>query len=140
MTAPWWRRIGLPWLIHRHPRLYHSNRMGDIIMSDLLQIERWVRGIEYATMAGLLFDFRKYLERRYSAPVYCLELNGALTLNDLCDFLCMDEKQRLRILGREAIIHNQQMLGMQIEQTPTIHPCPPSVFPHHSESDKEQER
>lgn len=71
-------------------------------MSSLPQIERWVKGIEYREMSGLLLDFRRYVEREAGSPIERLEVNGALLLNALCWFLGFDEAERQRVLGKSA--------------------------------------
>jgi hypothetical protein len=65
-------------------------------------VSRFVKGIEYKSLTGLLKDFRQQLERDAGANVNDLELNSALLLNDLCAFLGLGDKQRREVLGKSA--------------------------------------
>ncbi len=82
--------------------------------------QRLVAGIEYKTMSGLLADFRKYVERDAGMPVERLEVNAALLLNDLCDFLDLGESQRQKVLGRSATAFIQAELATRVN-LPVIH-------------------
>ena len=83
-------------------------------MASLLQVDRWVKGVEYATMAGLLLDFRRYIERDAGAPIERLEVNGALLLSDMCRFLGLDEGQRAKVLGRSAAVYVAAVLDERV--------------------------
>jgi hypothetical protein len=67
-------------------------------------------GIEFKNMSSLLADFRRYLEREAGVPIERIELNGALLLNDLCQFLRLGEEQRERVLGESATSYVEQTL------------------------------
>ena len=84
-------------------------------MSNLLPLERWVRGIEYATMSGLLADFRQNLECDSGQPIESMELNAALVLHDLCQFLGLGEEQRQKVLGRKATVYLERALSERID-------------------------
>ena len=89
-------------------------------MASLLPIERWVKGVEYATMSTLLADFRRYVEHEAGTPMERLEVNGALLLNDLCSFLGMGESLRRKVLGRSASAFVEATLEQRVG-SPTIH-------------------
>ena len=79
-------------------------------MASLLPMERWVKGLEYTTLSGLLADFRREMERGTGTPVERLEVNGALLLNDLCSFLGLPERERQKVLGRSAALYVAQAM------------------------------
>lgn len=55
--------------------------------------------VEYALMSDLLKEFRVWLEEETGLPIAKVELNGALLLLDLCQFLGLNDKNQKKVLG-----------------------------------------
>lgn len=79
-----------------------------------LDVQRVVAGVEYATMAGLLADFRRFLEQESDGPIERLETNSALLLNDLCTFLGLTFDDQRKVLGKSATAFVERELAEQI--------------------------
>jgi hypothetical protein len=86
-------------------------------MSSLLdpaQYPRFIEGIEYKNMSVLLADFRRYFEHEAGGPIETLDLNGALWLYDLCNFLGLGDEQRKRVLGKTALAHVESFIETRV--------------------------
>jgi hypothetical protein len=51
------------------------------------------------SLAVLLAEFRRYIEREAEVSIDEFEANAGLLLHDLCEFLHFGEKQRAQVLG-----------------------------------------
>jgi len=89
-------------------------------LQSLVDIRRLDASLHYSTVSDLLRDFRKFLERDAAVPVERIELNGALLLNDLCQFLKLGEQQRQKVLGRSAAVYVDTLLDKRVT-LPIIH-------------------
>ena len=70
--------------------------------------------VEYRYMSDLLAGFRKYIEKDAGEPIQRMEVNAALLLNDLCDFLVLGDKQRRTVLGKSAAAFVQDELDSRV--------------------------
>lgn len=55
--------------------------------------------VECALMSDVLREFRLYLEGETGLPISNVEMNGALLLFDLCQFLGLDDTNQTKVLG-----------------------------------------
>ena len=72
-------------------------------LRTLADIRHMGAEIEYRNMSDLLADFREYLEGEAGVPVEGLDMNAALMLHDLCQFLELGVPQRRKVLGLSAL-------------------------------------
>ena len=89
-------------------------------MRMLADTRRLDATLEYRNMSDLLADFRRYLEREAGTPVERLDVNAALLLHDLCEFLELGEPQRQKVLGRSAAAFVKAELDARVS-LPVIH-------------------
>lgn len=67
-------------------------------------ISRYVKGVEYATLARMMTDFRAQLEREAGMPLYRLEASAADWLADLCLFFGFSKESTARVLGKSFVV------------------------------------
>ena len=83
-----------------------------------LQLGRYTKGFEYASLTSLLQDFRRQLEHASGGPLHELdEVNAAELLSDLCIFLGLSDQNRRKVLGARAALHIDLTLAAQVTQT-----------------------
>ncbi len=85
-----------------------------------VDVRKFDATLEYRNMSDLLADFRKYIEADAGTPIERLEVNGALFLHDLCQFLQLGLQQRQKVLGRNATQFVAKELAAQV-RLPVIH-------------------
>ena len=83
----------------------------------LADTRRMDAGLEYTNMSTLLADFRKYIEDDAETPIERLEINAALFLHDLCQFLRLGLSQRQKVLGYNASQFIAKELAAQVKLT-----------------------
>ena len=54
-------------------------------------------------VTSMLADFRQWLEEQLDEPLAFVDLNGALLLSNLCEYLGLDDSQRAQVLGPDAL-------------------------------------
>ena len=89
-------------------------------MRTLADIRRLDATLEYRNMSDLLADFRRYLEREAGTPIERLDVNAALLLHDLCEFLELGEPQRQKVLGWSAAAFVKAELDARVS-LPVVH-------------------
>ena len=76
--------------------------------------------IELVSLSHELMSFRQQLERDAGAPIDSIELNVALLLLDLCEFLKLGIAQRRAILGNHTFDHLTAVINSNVT-LPTKH-------------------
>lgn len=74
----------------------------------MFEIQKSIKGVEYFSLADALRHFRETFEREAGRPAYGMEVNAALLLDDLCEFLQLAPKHQARVLGTRgaAFVHS----------------------------------
>jgi hypothetical protein len=75
------------------------------------QVQSQTQQVEYALMSDLLREFRQQLECEAGAQVHTVELNAALLLSDLCEFLGLDAGNQVKVLGALSWTFTHQFKG-----------------------------
>jgi hypothetical protein len=88
---------------------------------DMLELPKYIRGVEFFSLSAALTEFRRCLERESGIPIQDMELNAALILNDLCLFLHLGEKQRQQVLGQSAAKFIEMMLDARVDLKQNVH-------------------
>jgi len=79
---------------------------------------------ELSSLAQDVMRFRQHLEAEAAEPISALEVNAALLLSDLCQFLGLDTPQRSQVLGPYGTRYLATILATQVKQTPNQqYPC-----------------
>jgi hypothetical protein len=80
----------------------------------MAQVIKSTQGVEFFSLSAVLTEFRRRLERESGEPIQDLEVNAALLLHDLCEFLTLGDKYRERVLGKSAAAYIEEVMNTQI--------------------------
>jgi hypothetical protein len=74
-------------------------------MSIYPDYPRYIKSVEYASLALLLQDFRRQLEHVSGGPIDELDVNAAEVISDLCNFVGFSDQNRRKVLGVNGARH-----------------------------------
>jgi hypothetical protein len=80
------------------------------------QTQSPTNAIEMTSLAKSLTLFRQHLEAEAAEPIANLEVNAALLLSDLCQFLGLGAPQQSQVLGKHGTRYLATTLATQIDQ------------------------
>ncbi len=76
--------------------------------------------VQFISLTQELARFRLHLEAEADEPIQQMEVNAALFLSDLCQFLQLGAPQQQQILG-EAATEYAQSISETLVRLPTVH-------------------
>ena len=78
------------------------------------------QAVEFISLTQELTRFRQQLEAEAGEPIQQVEVNAALFLSDLCQFLQLGASQQQLVLGETAAEYTQSVAETQV-RLPTVH-------------------